>query len=329
VGRKPQFSLHSPASEPNPDEKGEAKQPKTLSRNIWTTNQAYWLLIPGLLLFFVFNLYPIAFSIYLSFTNAWFGNINFRFQFIGLGNYWQLLTSSGTSFYYVLGRTFLFVGTSVPLKVFWGLALAIIFNSQFVFGRRVFRSLLILPWTLPSVLSILAWRGLFNQQFGAINAIFQGIGLPRINWLGNATNAFLAYNVVEVWLAYPFMMTVITAALQSVPPSLYDASRVDGASSWQRLRYVTLPLIWRPMLFATILTSSASFQTFLVPYLLNAGGPANANQMVMVWGYQQAFQNPYVPGLMGLAAAFFVLISLIIIAFMFIGLRAGGITAEA
>jgi arabinogalactan oligomer/maltooligosaccharide transport system permease protein len=312
--------LHWPGS--------RANQPLKKSRNVWTTNRAYWLIIPGLLLFFVFNLYPIIFSIYLSFTDAWFGNINFRFQFIGLANYQKLLSGIGTTFYYVLSRTFLFVATSVPLKVFWGLALAIIFNSQYILGRRVFRSLLILPWTLPAVLSILAWRGLFYYPSGAIDTILQSTGLPAVNWLGVTANAFITYNVVEVWLAYPFMMTVIMAALQSVPPSLYDASRVDGASSWQRLRYITLPLIWKPMLFAIVLTSSSSFQTFLIPYLLNAGGPANTNQMVMLWGYQQAFQNPYVPGLMGLAAAFFVLISLIIIVFMFIGLKIGGITAE-
>jgi len=264
----------------------------------------------------------------LSFTDAWFGNINFSFKFIGLANYQRLLSGVGTLFYYSLGRTFLFVGTSVSLKVLWGLALAIIFNSQFIVGRRVFRSFLILPWTLPAVLSILAWRALFYYPVGAIDTIFQSIGLPQVNWLGNATNAFIAYNIVEVWLAYPFMMTVILAALQSVPPSLYDASRVDGASSWQRLRYITLPLIWRPMLFATILTSSSSFQTLLIPYLLNGGGPSNTNLMVMLWGYQQAFQNFYIPGMMGQAAAFFMLISLIILAFMFIGLKVGGITAE-
>lgn len=294
----------------------------------WKTNKAFLLLIPGLLVFFALNLYPIIFSIYLGFTNAYFGNIAGKYQFIGLSNFEELLFSGDTRFYYVLGRTFLFLATSVPLKVTFGLALAVIFNSQVIKGRNIFRSFLILPWTIPAVLSILTWRGLFYYDFGAINGILQAIGFPRVNWLYDVTNAFIAYNIVELWLAYPFMMTVILAALQSVPPELYDSARVDGASSWQRLRHITIPLIWRPLLFAIILTSNASFQAFLVPYLLNFGGPANQNELIMVWGYKQAFQNPGVPGAMGLAAAFFVLVSLIILAFSYAGLKIGKITVD-
>lgn len=294
----------------------------------WKTNKAYLFIIPGLLVFFIFNLYPIVFSIYLGFTDAYFGNIAGKYRFIGLWNFEKLLFSIDTRFYYVLGRTFLFVATSVPLKVLVGVALAAFFNTQTVKGRNILRSLLILPWTLPAILSILTWRGLFSLEFGAINGILQAIGLPRVNWLHDATNAFITYNIVEVWLAYPFMMTVTLAALQSVPPELYDSARIDGASAWQRFRYITLPLIWRPLLFSIVLTSNASFQAFLVPYLLNAGGPANQNELIMVWGYKQAFNNPGVPGSMGLAAAFFVLVSLIILAFSFIGLKIGKITVE-
>jgi len=308
----------------------ENKQPerKIKARSTWKTNKAYLFIIPGLLVFFVLNLYPIIFSIYLGFTDAYFGNITGKYQFIGLRNFEKLLFSGDTRFYYVLGRTFLFVATSVPLKVLFGLALAVLFNLQTIKGRSVLRSLLILPWTLPAVLSILTWRGLFYYDFGAINGILQAIGLPRVNWLNDATNAFVAYNIVEVWLAYPFMMTVILAALQSVPLELHDSARVDGASAWQRLRYITIPLIWRPLLFGIVLTSGASFQAFMVPYLLNSGGPANQNELVMVWGYKQAFQNPGVYGSMGLAAAFFVLVSLIILAFSYAGLKLGKITVE-
>jgi arabinogalactan oligomer/maltooligosaccharide transport system permease protein len=301
---------------------------KVKVRGVWKTNKAYLFIIPGLLVFFVLNLYPIIFSIYLGFTDAYFGNITGKYQFIGLKNFEKLLISVDTRFYYVLGRTFLFVATSVPLKVLFGLALAIIFNLQMIKGRSVLRSLLILPWTLPAVLSILTWRGLLYYDFGAINGILQAIGLPRVNWLNDTTNAFVAYNIVEVWLAYPFMMTVILAALQSVPLELYDSAKVDGASAWQRLRYITLPLIWRPLLFGIVLTSGASFQAFMVPYLLNSGGPANQNELIMVWGYKQAFQNPGVYGSMGLAAAFFVLVSLIILAFSYAGLKLGKITVE-
>lgn len=308
--------------------KSKQTKKKVKIHGVWETNKAYLFLIPGLFVFFALNLYPIIFSIYLGFTDAYFGNITGKYQFIGLKNFEKLLISGDTRFYYILGRTFLFLATSVPLKVLFGLVLAVIFNQQMIKGRGVFRSLLVLPWALPAVLSILTWRGLFYYDFGAINGLLQAIGIPRINWLNDVTNAFITYNIVEVWLAYPFMMTVILAALQSVPLELHDSAKVDGASTWQRLRYITLPLIWRPLLFAIVLTSGASFQAFMVPYLLNSGGPANQNELVMVWGYKQAFQNPGIYGSMGLAAAFFVLISLIILAFSYAGLKLGKITVE-
>ena len=290
----------------------------------WMTNKAFLLIIPGLLVFLFFNLYPIAYSVYLAFTNANFYNIMGKYSIIGLENFQKILFHPNTRFYYSLGRTVLFVLTSVPLKVAFGIALAVLLNSAVIRGRAFFRSLLIFPWTLPAVLSILMWRGLFNMDFGAINKILMSIGFPAINWLNDTLNAFIAYNIVEVWLAYPFMMTVVLAALQSVPPELYDSAQIDGAGRLQRLRYITLPLIFRPLWFATILTSNASFQAFLVPYLLNGGGPARTNEFVILYGYKEAFQI----GEFGYAAAFMVIISLIIMAFMYVGMKVGRMTSE-
>jgi len=225
----------------------------------WVTNKAFLLIIPGLLVFLFFNLYPIAYSVYLAFTNANFYNIMGKYSIIGLENFRKIFFHPSTRFYYSLGRTVLFVLTSVPLKVAFGVALAVLLNSAVIRGRTLFRSLLILPWTLPAVLSILMWRGLFNMDFGAINKILMSMGLPAINWLNNTLNAFITYNIVEVWLAYPFMMTVVLAALQSIPPELYDSAQIDGAGSLQRLRYITLPLIFRPLWYGTLFSSNASF----------------------------------------------------------------------
>jgi len=297
---------------------------KERTRGAWESRIAFLLIIPSLIIFLFFNLYPIIYSVFLAFTNAEFTNIAGRYSFIGMENFAKLLFHPNTRFYYVLGRTALFVVTSVPLKVLFGLGLAVIFNSRLIKGGKILRSLLILPWTIPAMLSILVWRGLFNLDFGAINQMLQSWGFPRVNWLQDTTNAFIVYNIVEVWLAYPFMMTVILAALQSVPPELYDSARVDGAGTWQRLRYITLPLIFRPLWFATILTSSASFQAFLVPFVLNGGGPARTNEMVMVYGYKEAFQL----GNYGYAAAFMVIISLIVTAFMLAGMKAGKMAGE-
>jgi len=295
-------------------------------KDLWHVRSAFLFILPGFLLFLLFNLYPIIHSTYLSMTDTDFYNITKTGvdapQFIGIKNFSDLVDTP--FFYRAIGLSLLFAATSVPLKILVGLLFASILNSERVYGKPLLRSLAILPWVVPFIFSILMWRGMFSLEFGAVNQIFASIGLPAINWLFDATNAFIVYNIVEVWLAYPFIMTVVLGAMQNIPPELHESAMMDGAGMLSRMKKVTLPLIKRPLIFATILTSLASIGAFMVPFLINAGGPGRANEMMMVYGYKEAFLG----GRYGYAAAFMVIAAIIYSIFIILSLKATKLTKE-
>jgi len=270
----------------------------------WRTRKAYWYVFPSLFLFFFFFLYPMVYTVYISLTNASFFNIMKEPAFVGLENYEALLSG----FLYPLARTVLFMLTSIPLKVLAGILLAVLFTSTSLKAKRILMPLALVPWAAPWFFSVLIWRGMFNEDFGIINRMLLSIGLPSVNWLNDVTNAFIAYNIVEVYLTYPFMMSVIFAAMQSVPLDLYESALMDGAGSWIRFRHVTLPLIKKPVFWATIMTGIASYLIYGVPFLLNRGGPARENEFLLVYGYKEAFDL----GLYGYAAAFMMLVFILL-----------------
>ena len=257
------------------------------------------LVLPGLFVFSAFMLFPILYLLGISFTNAEPSNLfagegaasilTFgEASFVGLENYVTVLTDP--QFWNSFGITWTFVATSVVLKLTLSIGIALIVTGDRVRGKRVMRSLIIIPMGLPAIFTITVWRGIFSSaQFGLANQMLQALGLSSVSWLSNRWMAFLAYNVTEAWLAYPFMVIITVSALQDVPDELHEAAKVDGAGYVARFLHVTLPSIKRPVLFASILTAAASFQQFLIPYVFNEGGPARANELVVVYGYREAF----------------------------------------
>ncbi|MFA4661998.1 carbohydrate ABC transporter permease [Pyrococcus kukulkanii] len=282
---------------------------------------ALMLILPGLIAFLFFNLWPIIYSIYLSFTNAQLGNFPVQslnappLKFVGLENFKWIL--SDEKFRNAFKWTWIFVATSVSLKVIIGILLSLLYNSKYVKGKVIYRSLLIIPWALPLLFSITVWRFMFDPVFGPINIVLKDIGISSLpNWINDPKWAFFALNIIEVWLAYPFMLTVITAALQSVPDTLIEAAIIDGANYWQRFRYVILPSVGKPIAFATILTSAASFQYFMVPYLYNAG--LFEDKFILLYGFRKAFGA--VPHY-GRATAVMVIATLILAIYMYINVK--------
>jgi arabinogalactan oligomer/maltooligosaccharide transport system permease protein len=257
------------------------------------------LVLPGLFVFSAFMLFPILYLLGISFTNAEPSNLfagegaasilTFgEASFVGIENYVKVL--SDWQFWNSFGITWLFVATSVTLKITLSLAIALIVTGDRVRGKRVMRSLIIVPMGLPAIFTITVWRGIFSSaEFGLANQVLRSLGLSSVSWLSERWMAFLAYNVTEAWLAYPFMVIITVSALQDVPEELHEAAKVDGAGYVARFLHVTLPSIKRPVLFASILTAAASFQQFLIPYVFNQGGPARANELVVVYGYREAF----------------------------------------
>jgi len=282
-------------------------KPTMKSSPLWRPHTAYLLILPSLLLFLFFFLYPILFSVYISTTNASFYNFIKGFNWIGLDNYKSLLLKG--DFFKPLGRTLLFVLTSVPLKVIAGTSVAGLFSSPKLKLKSILYPLYLAPWSLPWFFVVMIWRGMFNQDFGAINQLLSTIGISSINWLNNPINAFISYNIVEVYLVYPFMTTIILAAIENIPREVLESAIIDGATAWERFRYIVLPLIQKPLLWATLITTIASYMIFGVPYILNKGGPAGINEFLLIYGYKKAF----VLGRYGFASAFMVLVFFILI----------------
>ncbi|QDA30563.1 sugar ABC transporter permease [Thermococcus indicus] len=286
-----------------------------------TTTIALFLILPGMAAFLFFNLWPIIYSIYLAFTNAQLGNFPVQapdapqLQFVGLENFRWILGDK--TFRSAFLWTWIFVVTSVTLKVLAGIVLSLLYNSRYVKGKMIYRSLLIIPWALPLLFSVTVWKFMFDPIFGPINQLLKSIGVQNLpNWINDPMWGFLALNIIEVWLAYPFMITVITAALQSVPDTLVEAAIIDGASYWQRVRHVVLPIVGKPIAFATILTSAASFQYFMVPYIYNAG--LFEDKFILLYGFRKAFgASPHY----GKAAAIMIIATLVLAVYMYVNVR--------
>ncbi|WP_336336514.1 carbohydrate ABC transporter permease [Haloarcula brevis] len=287
------------------------------------------LVLPGLFVFSAFMLFPVLYLLGISFTNAEPANL-FAGEgvvavltfgdalFVGLSNYVDVLTDP--QFWNSFGVTWLFVATSVTLKIGASLAIALVVTSDLVRGKRVLRSLIIFPMGLPPIFTITVWRGIFSSaEFGLMNQLLTAFGASSVAWLSGRWTAFVAYNVTEAWLAYPFMVIITVSALQDVPEELHEAAVVDGAGFLARFAHITLPSIKRPVLFASILTSAASFQQFLIPFVFNQGGPARANELIVVYGYREAlsFQQ------YGRGAAISIIALVFIGAFMWLNVKKG------
>jgi arabinogalactan oligomer / maltooligosaccharide transport system permease protein len=182
--------------------------------------------------------------------------------------------------------------------------------------------LLIIPWAVPSYVTALAWKGLFHRQFGAINAILVALGVEPVAWFARFTTAFAANLSTNVWLGFPFIMVVTMGAITSVPQDVLEAAEVDGATRWQRLKLVTLPMI-RPVLTPSIALGAVwTFNMFNVVFLVSGGDPDGTTDILVSEAYRWAFTRE---AQVGYAAAFAVIFFFL----LFGGTRALGRLTEA
>jgi multiple sugar transport system permease protein len=166
----------------------------------------------------------------------------------------------------------------------------LLFNKEFP-ARRWLRSLLLMPWAVPGVIVSLNFLWMFDASFGVVNAILRKLGLVStdIAWFVDADTAMATVILATVWKSFPFFTITLLAALQSIPKSLYEAARVDGASAWQEFREVTWPGIQRPAMLAVILNALWTFREFDIIYVATGGGPAGATETLGILVYREAF----------------------------------------
>ncbi len=241
-----------------------------------------------------------------------------EFTFVGLTNFVRIIASTDyaisdpLSFYFTLLVTVVWTGLNVFLHVSIGMALALLLREPWLKMRGVYRVLLIVPWAVPNYITALIWKGMFHKQFGAINGLLQAVGVEPVSWFSQFSTAFAANVTTNTWLGFPFMMVVILGALQAIPRDLEEAAEVDGATWWQRMRYVTLPLLKPSLMPAVVLGTVWTFNMFNIIYLVSGGEPDGATEILISESYKWAFerQNQY-----GYAAAYSVLIFLVLLVY--------------
>ena len=245
---------------------------------------------PALLVVGVFFFLPVVAALAVSFTDfdiyalADFGNL----RVVGLQNYARLLQTP--LFWQAFGNTLYFVVIGVPLSLGTSLGLALLLHSRLVRFRGLFRTALFAPVVTTLVAVAVIWRYLFNTQYGLINYALGGLGIARIDWLGDPTWAMPAIILFAVWKNFGYNMLILLAGLQAIPEELYEAARIDGASYWRRFRHVTLPMLGPVMAMVNVLTIAGYFQLFAEPYVMTQGGPLQSTVSVLYFMYEEGFK---------------------------------------
>ncbi len=219
-------------------------------------------------------------------------------------------------------RTVLWTGSNVFLHVAGGMGLALLLNRP-MRGRGLYRALLILPWAIPQVIAVLAWRGEFHFEYGYFNVILTRLGMLPIEWKSSPTWNFIAMVMTNVWLGIPFMMVILLGAMQSISGEYYEAAEMDGATGFQQWRHVTLPLIQPVLTPAIILGTIWTFNNFNVPYFINQNELESSDILVTAL-FRAAFEyNRY-----GFAAAFAFVIFALLLGYSLLYIRLTGALKE-
>ncbi len=239
------------------------------------------------------------------------------YSFVGLDNFARIFSAALSDGFaprtlpYALVTTLLWTGCNVVLHLSIGLFLALLLQGVAPKISKIYRVLLIVPWAVPSYLTALIWRSMFDPDIGMINRL---LGLEGFSWMHQASTAFLANLITNVWLGFPFMMVVSLGALTSIPKDLYEAAEVDGASKLSQFLHITLPLLKPALLPATILGSIWTFNKFEVIYLVSEGRPDGGTDILVTEAYKWAFERGQAQGgAYGYAAAYSVIIFVVLL----------------
>jgi multiple sugar transport system permease protein len=250
---------------------------------------ALWFMLPAAAFLLLFLAYPLGLGVWLSFTDARIGRSG---EFVGLENYAWLWDDS--VFWLSVFNTLLYTGVASVFKFAIGLYLALLLNHNMPF-KALIRSVVLIPFIVPTVLSAIAFWWIFDSQFSIVSWSLRKIGLiaTNIDFLGDTWNARWSVIFANIWRGVPFVAITLLAGLQTVSPSLYEAATIDGATPWQRFRYVTYPLL--TPIIAVVMTFSVlfTFTDFQLIWVLTRGGPANATHLMATLGYQRAIGGGY------------------------------------
>jgi multiple sugar transport system permease protein len=241
-------------------------------------------LLPNLILFFAFMLFPVIGSFLLSFT-SW--DLLGPIHWVGLKNYVDLFQDE--VFIEVLWNTIYFTAVSVPIGIFISLLLAIALNQK-IRGIKFYRAAYFLPVISSMVAVAVIWQWIYNPEYGLFNFTLSLFGMKGPNWLSDSTWAMPAIIITSIWKGLGFNMLLFLAGLQGISESYYEAAELDGATTVAKFRHITVPLLTHTTFFVTVMSIIGSFQVFDTVFLMTGGGPGRSTSVVVHYLYQNAFE---------------------------------------
>ena len=258
------------------------------------------------MLVLAFNFIPFIDTLILSFKNAKL--ILPEERFAGFDNYQAILTHS--RFWHSLFITLSFTFVSISLEAMLGLCLGLMMNRLSPVNNFL-RILILIPWTIPTVVTAKIWQWMFDYNLGILNYLFEVAGIHRINWLGKPLLAFFSLVIADVWKTAPFVAVIVLAGLSAIPQEICKASVVDGANNWQRFRFITLPLLLPILGVAILFRAIDALRIFDLVYILTGGGPGGSTETLSVYAYKLFFYK----GDFGQGAATSVIVLLLVAGF--------------
>ena len=251
---------------------------------------AWGFVAPALIIIGVFFALPVIAGLALSFTDfdiyALANTRNLRF--VGLDNYLTLLRTP--LFWQALGNTLYFVVIGVPLSIGLSLGAALLLHARVARFKPFFRTALFAPVVTTLVAVAVVWRYLFQTRYGMVNYVLAHLGIAPLDWLGDPHLAMPTIILLAVWKNFGYNMVIFLANLQAVPEEVYEAARIDGASLFQQLVYITLPILRPTLILVGILTTAGYFQLFAEPYVMTQGGPLRSTVSVLYFMYEEGFK---------------------------------------
>ena len=248
---------------------------------------AFLMALPLILLIGGLVVYPALYSVHLATLNKSME------RFVGFGNFEFLFKRD--LFWMVVKQSVIFAVSAVLFKALIGFCVAHFVHNVPAKGQRKWRGMLLIPWVIPPAMSTLAWFWLFDPSYSAFNWLFARIGLPSISWLGEPNWARFAVILVNVWYGAPFFLIMYLAALKSVPEQLYEAAAIDGANWWQKIWYVTLPMMRNIISITVLFSLIVTFANFDIVRILTAGGPIDQTHIFATWAFNLGIQGNDIP----------------------------------
>lgn len=248
---------------------------------------AFFMTLPLIVLVATLVIYPTFYSFYLAMLNKSME------RFVGLSNFTFLFKRD--TFWMVVYQSVLFAVSAVIFKALIGFFVAHFVHAIPNKGQRKWRGMLLVPWVIPPAMSTLGWFWLFDPSYSAFNWLFLRLGIDPIPWLGDAGWARFSVILVNVWYGAPFFLIMYLAALKSVPDQLYEAAEIDGANWWQRLWYVTLPMMRNIISITVMFSLIVTFANFDIVRVLTAGGPVDQTHVFATWAFKLGIESGDIP----------------------------------